>query len=467
MLELNNHSSRTSEQFKERSINECFQFLSNLPQIEYGPQTLVRSELLDTLLNNPKKNIDVILIGGSGSKDSTIFFSSKLLQEEGFNVGIIYASQILSYSERIFINNNPVTNKLFAEELSNIIDISLTENLEPTAFELILMTGLKIFQKAGIEVALVEVGIGGKFDATAILKPIISAVTKVTLKDINYLGKDLDKIAYEMMEASKAGCWFISSEQSKLRLQKMKSFALARNLQWSMPIRKHSNLPFIYSQIFGKDASLAERIVQIYVENIKGSFSAFLRGNILPAKKGKGQRGRPTVEEKKRCAESPCINIKNFWENAFELKRANFELLEKESPTVLLDRSSELSGIDSVLLGIRLLNYKHPISKTIIIAGIEKEVAKDQITKAFRYLFRKMSGEIIFVPLTQSQGHDPKELCEEALNIGLNAKSANCIKSAFDEARSCTAGKNSLICLLGGNEVVAGYWKQVRGIKKI
>jgi dihydrofolate synthase/folylpolyglutamate synthase len=388
-----------------------------------------------------------------------------LLQAEGLKVGTIYASHILSYSERIFVNNEPIPNKVLAEALNTVIDTSLKNGIQATAFELMVQTGLSIFAKEGISLGLLEVGIGGRLDATAIYTPRICAITKIAKKHLEQLGGDLDEVAYEMMGVAKPGSWLISAEQSKLRLQKMKSFAENKNFQWSMPIRKLSPLPYIYEQLFGKEASLAERIVQIYIENIKGSFSPFLRGNLLATQKG--QRGRPTLETKRNSELNPLQTVKSFWAQHFKLNHGVFEILEQEKPTILLDKAEDVDSLAYTFLGLRLLHYKKPIVGLCLIVGLAKEIDAEEVLKLARYLFKKVPGEIYFIPLTGKESHQPENLCATAKTLNVRALAFQNIKEAFESAKTVVDERDGIVCLTGDAELVSSYWKQVREIKKL
>jgi len=451
---------------KNRSLSECFAFLDAVNPIAYDQTVSKRMQALNIVLQNPAKDLDIITFGGSSSKDVTISFATKLLQEEKLKVGVFYASNILSYSEQININDEPVANKVLAEALNTVIDVSLKSNIQATAFEILLQAGMLIFAKEAVDACLLEVGVGGRYDATAFYAPKICAITKVAPKHIDLLGNDLDQVACEMLAIAKPGSWVISAEQSKLRLQKMKVFAEQNGFLWSMPIRKLSPLPYIYEQLFGKEASLAERVVQIYIENIKGRFSPFLRGNLLATQKG--QRGRPTLETKRNSELNPLQTVKSFWAQNFKLNPGIFEILEQEKPTILLDKAEDLESLGYTFLGLRLLHYKKPIVGLCIIMGLAKEVDAEEMLKLSRYLFKKIPGEIYFVPLVDGdKSHNPEELSMKAKQLNVRAVAFQNVKEAFEHAKKVVDERDGIVCLSGNIEVINNYWRQVREIKKL
>jgi folylpolyglutamate synthase/dihydropteroate synthase len=278
------------------------------------------------------------------------------------------------------------------------------------------------------------------------------------------LGQDLDAVSFELLEISKPGCWFISAEQSKLRLQKMKTWCDERDVKWAMPIRKLASLPYVYEQLYGRVASLGERIAQIYVEDIKGKFSPFLRGNLLATQKG--QRGRPTLEAKRHAELNPIKTLKGFWNEQFDLLRGRFEHLDKENPSVLLDNAGNLDAFTNLFLGIRLCHYQKPLKGLVIVIGLSKAVNAMEAIKLTRYLLKKVSGQIIFVPLPGDMvGHDAPDLAVMAKELNVKAKACPSLADAFEQAKSMVDERDGLIAITGSTSLVSEYWK-LRGIKK-
>jgi hypothetical protein len=267
-----------------------------------------------------------------------------------------------------------------------------------------------------------------------------------------------------MLEIAKAGSWFISAEQSKIRLQKMRAFAEERGVKWAMPIRKLATLPYIYEQLYGRIASLGERIAQIYVEDVKGKFSPFLRGNLLATQKG--QRGRPTLEAKRFAELNPIKTLKMFWAEKFDLLKGRFELLDKEKPSILLDNAGNLDAYANLFLGIRLLHYQKPLEGFALIIGFGKVVNALEAIKLIRYLLKKVTGQIFFVPLPGNVlSHDPQDLAVMAKELNVKATACSSFAEAFEKAKGVVDERNGLVAIAGSNDLVAEYWKQ-RGIKK-
>lgn len=449
---------------KVRNYSQVVQLLDSLRPFDYNEKVLSKMKKMDSLLGHISKKMDIILVGGMNGKSLSMHFATKLLKEEGFKVAVAYSSHFLNYNERVLVDYQQISNKDFTDSLNEVIDIALNNDIDATAFELLTISSLLYFSKQNVDVVLLEVGVGGKFDATNFCDPKISVISRVTNDHKDVLGQDLDEITEHMLEISRPGAWFVSAEQSKLRLQKMKTWVEARGVKWSMPIRKLANLPYIYEQLYGRTASLGERIAQIYTEDVKGKFSPLLKGNLLATEQG--QRGRPTLEAKRQAELNPIKTLKTFWTERFDLLKGRFELLDKEKPSILLDNAHNLDALSNLFLGIRLLHYQKPLKGLVLIIGISKNIEQLEALKLIRYLTKKVSGQVLFVPLKDSQSYDVVELEKNAKEFGIKAKSFNTFESAFAESKELVDARDGLVCITGSVGLIGNYWQQ-RDIKKI
>lgn len=457
---------RSSKIDGSRSYNEIVSLLGKLDKLEYAKQAPERLKLIDQLCSSPSESMDIVLVGGTSGRSVSMHFASKLLKEEGFKVGTCYPSNLLAYNERIYVDGQQISNKNFSKIAAKVLDLIEARKIKATEFEVMAAIAMLHFKAEGVNVALVGTGVGGRLDATAAFSPKIMALTKVA-ESINGESKEdeIDQTAFEIMGAAKKGAWFVSAEQSKIRLQKMKSFAEESGFLWAMPIRKLAPLPYIFEQLYGRYASLAERIAQIYCEEIKGKFSPFLRGNLLATQKG--QRGRPTLEAKREAELNPVKTLKNFWTEQFDLLRGQFELIEKEKPTVLLDSASNYDSFSNLFLGIRLLHYRRPLKGLAIIIAIKAEIDPVESLKLLRYLLKKVQGEAFFVSIPGENTHKPHELAQKAREMNIRANVASSVKDAFEAAKLIVDERHGIVCMTGSKVMISEYWKSIREVKKL
>ncbi len=449
---------------KGRSYSEIVAYLDSAKTYDYSEQSVQRMQKLDQLCGTPSSKLDILLVGGTNGKSSTMHFAAKLMKEEGYKVGICYSKHILTYNERVSIESQDIANRSFAEIVEEVIDVAETNKVQATSYEIMMVAALKHFVAEEVKVALLEVAYGGRLDAAAAFKPIIAAITRIADDQKGLLDKDLDQASYEMLAIAKPGCWFISAEQSKLRLQKMKTWIDERDIKWAMPIRKLALLPYIFEQLFGRSASLGERIAQIYVEDVQAKFSPFLRGNLLATQKG--QRGRPTLEAKRQSELNPIKTLKTFWAEQFDLLKGHFELLDKEKPSVLLDNAANMDAFENFFLGVRLLHYQKSLKGMALIIGLSEAVNATEALKLIRYLLKKVGGDVFFVPLHNTPCHDASTLATEAKELNIKAKAFQSFGEAFEQAKTVVDEREGLVVVTGSMSLVSEYWKH-RGMKKL
>lgn len=145
----------------------------------------------------------VVLVAGTNGKGTTIRFLESYLIEQGYKVGIYSSPHLFKYNERVRLNGQDASDQLHIESLSLIEQ--LREQTPLTYFEFGTLAGLKLLQQQDLDFALIEVGLGGRLDATNILDHDISVITSIGLDHVDWLGDDLNTIAYEKAGIFRSG----------------------------------------------------------------------------------------------------------------------------------------------------------------------------------------------------------------------------------------------------------------------
>jgi dihydrofolate synthase/folylpolyglutamate synthase len=416
---------------------------------EYSQDSINRTYALEKACGFVSKK-DTILVGGTNGKSVTINCVSKLLKEEGFKVGVLSSSHMLMYNERFIIDGYLINNKQFTEFVNDVINSAEHENINATSHEILMVAGLHYFEQEDVDVVVLEVKVGGRYDSTALCNPIISVLTRVAYDHKNELGDNLDDATSEMLSIARKDCFFISAEQSKIRLKKMKEQVEEKGACWVMPVRKIASLPHLFESLYGRNASLSERIARLYIEDVKKLTSTFFPGSCI------------FVEGK----DAP-KTLKSFWREKFDSPRGCFEHLDREKPSILLDSAQNLDAFENLFLGIRLMNYQRPIQGLTIIMGMRDHFKIHDIVKSVRYLLRKVSGSLLCVPLTGSRYfHNPEELSSHAQKNGVNAQAYRTFDDAMFQAVKSVDPRNGLVVVCGDPSLISEYWR-VKGIKKL
>lgn len=190
------------------NYQEAVDYLNSHEQFGINPG-LERIEAICQRLNNPHRAYEVIHVTGTNGKTSTCRMISFLLEELDYRVGLYTSPHLISFTERIVIDNRPVTEKDFAQALSEIVPVmeEIKEEFysDPlTEFEAITALGFYHFQQAKVDCAAIEVGMGGRWDATNIVSSKVALITSVELDHTDRLGKTKAEIAREKAQIIKA-----------------------------------------------------------------------------------------------------------------------------------------------------------------------------------------------------------------------------------------------------------------------
>ena len=149
------------------------------------------------LLSNPQDDYKIFHIAGTNGKGSTSKIINEILITEGYKVGLFTSPHLFSYTERIQINNEKIDEKAFDKLINEIDNLAKKNNIELSEFELITAVAFCYFSKQKVDYVVLEVGLGGLFDATNIIKNSTSIITTIDFDHTERLGSTIDEIAIQ------------------------------------------------------------------------------------------------------------------------------------------------------------------------------------------------------------------------------------------------------------------------------
>lgn len=177
---------------------------------------LDRIKKILSLLDNPQKNCKFIHIAGTNGKGSTSKIINDILIEHfrktNIKIGLFTSPHLFSYTERIKINNVEIKQDKLSKLINEINELALKNGIDLTEFELLTSGAFKYFSDNRVEYVVMEVGLGGLYDATNVINPIVEVITAIDFDHTERLGKTIEEIA-----AQKAG---IIKENSKVAVLK-------------------------------------------------------------------------------------------------------------------------------------------------------------------------------------------------------------------------------------------------------
>ena len=174
-----------------------------LARAHLGKFDLAHMRVLAEALGDPQKRFPSVLIAGTNGKGSTAATLASILRAAGHRTGLYTSPHLVRINERIRIDGQAISDSDFAD-IYNHVDAIANALVErgalpwhPSFFEAVTAIALEYFARAGVEIAVLEVGMGGRLDATNIVEPLISVITDISLDHQKYLGNTIAEIAAE------------------------------------------------------------------------------------------------------------------------------------------------------------------------------------------------------------------------------------------------------------------------------
>lgn len=174
---------------------------------------LSNTKALDKHFGHPHRSYKTIHVAGTNGKGSCSHTIAAILQACGYKVGLYTSPHIIDFNERIRINGNRIPEAYvvrFIEENRDFID-----SLHPSFFEVTTAMAFKYFKDNGVDIAVIEVGLGGRLDCTNIITPILSVITNISFDHTQFLGDTLEKIAAEKAGIIKRGVPVVIGEANE------------------------------------------------------------------------------------------------------------------------------------------------------------------------------------------------------------------------------------------------------------
>ncbi|HEY6084350.1 MAG TPA: Mur ligase family protein, partial [Nitrospira sp.] len=161
--------------------------------IKLGLETMTA---LMSRLGSPHTRYRTLLIAGTNGKGSTAAMTASILRSAGYRVGLYTSPHLVEFRERIRVNGTMIDREDVARVTETVKNVG-NESLSPTFFESTTAMAFQYFADAKVDIAVLEVGLGGRFDATNVAQPSACAITTIALDHQEYLGSTIEAIAFE------------------------------------------------------------------------------------------------------------------------------------------------------------------------------------------------------------------------------------------------------------------------------
>lgn len=394
---------------------------------------------LDEIFGHPHLKYKTVHVAGTNGKGSVSHMLAAVLQSAGYNTGLYTSPHLKDFRERIKINGEMISEE---EVIKWVEDYPVKYNLwdlEPSFFELTATMAFDYFATKEVDIAIIEVGLGGRLDSTNIITPEVSVITNIGLDHTNLLGETLEKIAFEKAGIIKnnipAVIGTTQTETEKVFKDAAKS--------------KHSNLFFADQEYVAGYPMIGLDGKQILnIEKNGAKVYSEIKLDLLGIYQ---QKNVPSV------LKALDILIENDWkistQNIYDGLSNTAKLtglmgrwqIIGNNPLIICDTGHNEDGIKMVVSQIKNTAYKTLHFVFGVVADKNQDAILQLLPKKAVYYFTKAN-----IP----RAMDGKVLAQKASDFGLKGTSYPSVIEAFNTAKQ-NAGKNDLIFVGGSTFVVA------------
>lgn len=395
---------------------------------------LTNTRILCEHLHNPQNKLKTIHVGGTNGKGSVSHMLASIFQTAGYKTGLYTSPHLYDFRERIRINGEMAEKDFVVEFVEKIKP--LISKIEPSFFEITVAMAFEYFALNEVEVAIIEVGLGGRLDSTNIITPELSVITNIGWDHMNMLGNSLEEIAFEKAGIIKEKIPVVIGEKRKETDPVFIKIAKEKN----------SLLYFAEDRFAVEDYQLNEDRINIAVLDKKKDeivkFELDLPGiyqtrNIL------------TVLQAIELLPTWPIDIKAKQKALKRVRQitglhGRWEIIQKH-PLVVLEVSHNRDGIEQMLNHLGKLSFE----KLHLVLGMVKDKDVDEVLKLL-----PQSATYYFTQANIPRALDAKSLKEKAGSYSLHGESFENVNSALQFAKTM-ASKNDLIIVCGSIFLVA------------
>jgi dihydrofolate synthase/folylpolyglutamate synthase len=401
------------------SYRETLNYLYDLQKhgIKFGLDNISR---LICALDNPHKSFHSVHVAGTNGKGSASAIIASVLKAAGLKVGLFTSPHIVSFTERIKVNGEEPTEKdiiELAEEIKSVVEY--LGDFSPTFFEVVTAMALLYFKRKKIDIAVIEVGMGGRLDATNIVTPEVSVLTSISYDHKEFLGSTLGEIAYEKAGIIKREVPVVISYQESEVIEIIKKKAAEKNAElyaygkdFSSALKREDISGICFDYMDNDSFTIHDLILPLIGEHQMQNASVAIKAAMIVLK-NRMQDTRYTIQDKKnpvsciRHHES-CIRdglAATKWPGRLEMI--------KEEPPMLIDGAHNPAAamtLSKALEKVFLRKYK----KIIIVLGI----MGDKDIRGIMEPLLPLASEIILTAPAYSRAASSNKLVDVAASLG-------------------------------------------------
>jgi dihydrofolate synthase/folylpolyglutamate synthase len=396
----------------QEALNWMF---SQLPMYQRQGQTAFKKDLTNILaftevLENPHQRFKSIHVGGTNGKGSTSHMIASILQEAGLKVGLYTSPHLKNYTERIRINGQEIEREYVTDFISKHKIFLETQGL--SFFEMTVGLAFNYFADQEVDIAVIEVGLGGRLDSTNIITPEVSVITNIGYDHMQFLGETLPEIAFEKAGIIKENVPVIIGERQEETTPVFTKKAKATNSNILFASDDHTDyVSVLLGDYQKKNSNIAVKVIQML--NLKSVRKDHIENGLKNVVMNTGFKGR--------------------WQ------------ILQQNPKVICDTAHNKEGLTYVMRQL----LQEDFEKLHIVLGVVNDKKLDDVLSFFPkkacYYFCKPE-----IP----RGLDAVELKKISLQYGLLGEVYDSVSKAYEKALF-EANHDDVIFVGGSTFVVA------------
>jgi dihydrofolate synthase / folylpolyglutamate synthase len=394
---------------------------------------------LDEYFGTPHRTFITIHVAGTNGKGSVSHMLASVLQEAGYRTGLYTSPHLLDFRERIKINGMLISKKFIMDFVRQHKPFFDTFN--PSFFEISVFMAFTWFAQSKVDVAVIEVGLGGRLDATNVISPVLSVITNIGKDHVEILGDTLEKIAFEKAGIIKSKTPVVIGET---QLQVLPVFRqVAARLKAPVHVADEEfKIECSLKPVDGYQVFNVKKDGELYFPDLKcGLLGHYQRKNTVTA--------LAALEQLKQA------NLQIAEKNIFEGIRkviintglfGRWQVIQ-HNPEIVCDTAHNADGLKQVLQQVTETPYRH----LHLLLGF---VSDKDIHGILRYM--PTNASYYFTRLSVPRTMNENDLSATAQQYGFHGPAFANVQEAF-EAVKRNAGSDDLIVLTGSNFLVADF----------
>lgn len=404
---------------KAKEFLQGFVSYEGVAKIPYSDETFNLQKVKDflRLYDVDYEKLKYVHVAGSKGKGTTCAFIANYLWNDGYKVGLYTSPHIFEVTERIWMNGEAISEERFAEMVGDLKRfVEKNDFFELTYFEILTVLALKYFVEEGVDYVVLEVGLGGRLDATNIVRPVLSVLTTVELEHTDVLGDTIEKILNEKLGIVKDGVPVLIGYQSKEAL---------KIVHEKLKNKKEVYLVNDFEVKFSEKDFFDEA-------RFKNAHVAFVALKLFFGK----------IVEKK------------FLEVVSKVRLpGRFDVRKTAKGKVILDMAHTENSIDNL---VKSLEKNFPKRRFIFLFALMKGKNVNSILKKVSSVAEK----IVFTSAHEVRGILPEELKSIAVKIGVRCELE--VMDDCEKAFKMLTKKNQLLVVTGSHFLVGKLLKKKR-----